>query len=96
MRRADTENSISGRINRSTRFLTVVLVVPAVISLVMMLFYSAWYQSSISRMETVASLKPMVIDRIPEEVWDTVVGLKSYGACVDLLVNYYYDTAKDS
>ena len=78
MRRANTENSISGRINRSTRFLTVVLVIPALISLAMMLFYAAWYQSSISRIETVASLKPMVIDRIPEEVWDTVAGRANF------------------
>ena len=27
--------------------------------------------------------------------YDQHLGLKSYGACVDLLVNYYYDTAKN-
>lgn len=74
MRKFKPENSISGRINRSTRFLTVVLVLPAVLSLIMMLLYAFWYQSSISRMETVASLKPIVNDRIPEDVWDTVAG----------------------
>lgn len=78
MRKVIPENSISGRINRSTRFLTVVLVIPALISLVLMLFYSAWYQASITRMETVASLKPMVIDGIPEEVWDTVAGRSNF------------------
>ena len=78
MRRVNPENSISGRINRSTRFLTLVLVIPALISLILMLFYAAWYQSSISRMETVVSLKPMVSDRIPEEVWDTVAGRANF------------------
>lgn len=69
-----SENSISGRVNRSTRILTVVLVVPAVISLVMMLLYAFWYQASVTRMETVADLKPMVSTHIPEAVWETVAG----------------------
>ena len=51
-----SENSISGRVDRSTRFLTIVLAIPAVISLVMMLLYASWYQASLLRMETVASL----------------------------------------
>ena len=50
------------------------LVIPAVISLVMLLLYASWYQSSISRMETVANLKPMIATDIPEAVWETVAG----------------------
>lgn len=78
MRKVSSENSISGRVNRSTRFLTVVLVIPAVISLVMMLLYASWYQTSVSRMETVANLKPMVSTHIPEAVWETVAGREKF------------------
>ena len=78
MRKVSSENSISGRVNRSTRFLTVVLVIPAVISLVMMLLYASWYQASVSRMETVANLKPMVSTHIPEAVWETVAGREKF------------------
>lgn len=55
-----------------------VLVIPALISLVLMLFYAAWYQASIVRIETVASLKPMVNEHIPESVWDTVAGRTTF------------------
>jgi len=78
LRKVASENSISGRVNRSTRFLTVVLVIPAVISLVMLLLYASWYQSSISRMETVANLKPMIATDIPEAVWETVAGREAF------------------
>ena len=78
MHKVSSENSISGRVNRSTRFLTVVLVIPAVISLVMMLLYASWYQTSVTRMETVANLKPMVSTHIPEEVWETVAGRETF------------------
>ncbi len=74
MARKRRENSISGQVNRATRFLTVALVIPAIISLVLLMVYAAWYQKSIYRMDTVASLKPLVDTSIPEEVWEIVAG----------------------
>ena len=78
MSKLASENSISGRVDRSTRFLTIVLAIPAVISLVMMLLYASWYQASLLRMETVADLKPMVSTHIPEAVWETVAGRENF------------------
>ena len=50
------------------RTLTAILVLPAVISLALLLVNAAWYQSSVSRMEEVAALKPVVSTDIPEMV----------------------------
>ena len=68
------ERSIVGRINHMSRLLMVILVVPLVISLVMMLVFSGRYHRSIARMETIASLKPVIAEEIPGEVWDLVSG----------------------
>ncbi len=73
--------SIVGQVNRTTWTLTSVLVLPAVISLVVMLIYAAWYQSSVSRMETIAALKPMVSTQIPELVWTSVSGRVPFENC---------------
>ena len=47
------------------RALTAVLVLPAVISLALLLVNAAWYQSSMLRMEEVAALKPVVSTDMP-------------------------------
>ena len=68
------EHSIVGRINAMSRLLMIILVVPLIISLVMMLAFSGSYHRSIERMETIASLKPVIAQDIPEEVWALVSG----------------------
>ena len=66
--------SIVGRINRMSRMMLAILVTPLVVSLVMMLVFSGRYHQSISRMETIARLKPVVAADIPESVWNLVSG----------------------
>ena len=73
--------SIEREVNLSSRLLTAVLLCPAVLSLIVMLFYAAVYSDSTSRMETVASLKPLVNTTIPEAVWSVVAGRDSFDEC---------------
>ena len=63
------------------RTLTAILVLPAVISLALLLVNAAWYQSSMLRMEEVAALKPVVSTDIPEMVWVAVSGRATFENC---------------
>ena len=63
------------------RMLMGVLVLPALISLLLMLLYSARYDASVSRMETVAALKPLVDAEIAEQVWSVVAGRMDFAEC---------------
>ena len=71
------ERSIVGRINLMSRLLLALLVTPLIVSLALMLTFSGRYHQSIERMETIASLKPVVAEAIPEDVWRLVSGRDS-------------------
>lgn len=73
--------SIGGQIKQSMRLLLAVLAVPAIISMVMMLAYSSRYHESISRMEKIASTKPLVGTEIAEQVWSVVAGRETTEEC---------------
>jgi len=73
--------SISGQINASSQLLMGIMAVPAVLSLVIMLFYAASYLASVSRMETISSLKPLVDSEISEQLWSTISGRKTFDEC---------------
>ena len=81
MKHLKNGQSISGQVNMAARTLTAILVLPAVISLALLLVNAAWYQSSVSRMEEVAALKPVVSTDIPEMVWVTVSGRATFENC---------------
>ncbi len=72
--RQKAERSLIGRINRMSRTQMVMLLVPVIISLAMMLFFSGRYHRSIQRMEAVAGLKPVVAEKIPEGIWRVISG----------------------
>ncbi len=80
MERVSKEKSIIGRINDMSRRLVLMLVAPIFLSLVLMLFYAGQYSQSISRMETIASLKGIVADEIPDTMWNIVSGRDTIGA----------------
>ncbi len=73
--------SILRQITASSRWLMVIMMVPVVLSLTIMIFFAAQYQHSVSRMETIASLKPMVDTEISEKLWSTVSGRKTFAEC---------------
>ena len=81
MKHLKNGQSISGQVNMAARTLTAILVLPAVISLALLLVNAAWYQSSVSRMEEVAALKPVVSTDIPEMVWVAVSGRATFENC---------------
>lgn len=75
---ADQKRSIVNEVNVSHKVLTLVLLFPAVISLIVMLFYTISYSRSTSRIETVAALKPLINSEIPESVWFLVAGRTTF------------------
>ena len=66
----------------------ILLLVPALISLMMMLSFRASYNESITHMETVSNLKPMVETLIPEQLWALVAGQADIGQCGVYPVSY--------
>ena len=71
------ETSIVGRIKRMSQGLMIILIIPLIVSLVMMLMFSGRYHRSISRMEKIARLKPVVAEEIPESGWKLISGRES-------------------
>ena len=74
MSRIKKEKSIIGKIDSMSQRLVILLVFPVFVSLVLMLVYAGRYHNAIRRMETIASLKTVVAEEIPESVWDIVSG----------------------
>ena len=68
------EKSIIGKIDSMSQRLVIMLVFPIFVSLVLMLVYAGRYHNAIKRMETIASLKTVVSEDIPGNVWDIVSG----------------------
>lgn len=73
--------SITGQVMQSTRMLMVILAIPVVLSLVVMLAYATRYHDSVSRMEVIAELMPMVDGEIAQELWEAISGQKDFADC---------------
>ncbi|MDD3412131.1 MAG: sensor histidine kinase [Eubacteriales bacterium] len=73
--------SIAGQVKQSTRLLTFVLLIPALISLVLMLVYAEVFSDAVTRMDRVAALQPLVNTQLPEQVWSAVAGRSSFEYC---------------
>ena len=74
MVRVRKEKSIIGKIDSMSQKMVIMLVFPVILSLLLMLLYAARYHSAIKRMETIANLKIVVSEEIPESVWGIVSG----------------------
>ena len=74
MSRIRKEKSIIGKVDSMSQRLVVMLVFPIFVSLVLMLVYAGRYHNAIKRMETIANLKTVVSEEIPESVWAIVSG----------------------
>jgi len=70
--------SIIGRLGRTTWTIALLLLVPALISLLMMFLTTARYRGAMARMETVARLKPVVGTELPEQLFSVAAGRVSY------------------
>ncbi|MCR4896475.1 MAG: sensor histidine kinase [Lachnospiraceae bacterium] len=78
MERVQKEKSILGQFENLSHRLVLMLVFPIIISLVLMLIYAAKYHSAILRMETIANLKTVVSEQIPESAWNIVSGRETF------------------
>jgi len=76
--RLGTGKSISRRLKISFVVLMVLLLIPAVVSLGMMLRYAQTYHGVIRQVERISSLKPVVQSQIAEEMWCVVAGHISF------------------
>ena len=70
--------SISARLKTSFMILISMLLIPALVSMGMMVHYARAYSSVIGRVERVSSLKPLVQTKIGDEMWYVVAGHKSF------------------
>ncbi|MBQ8506667.1 MAG: histidine kinase [Clostridia bacterium] len=70
--------SISSRLRTSFLVLMALLLIPALVSLGMMMHYSNTYHGVIRQVERVSSLKPVVQSQIPEEMWCVVAGHETF------------------
>ena len=70
--------SISDRLRLSFMVLMGLLIIPALVSLGMMMHYAQTYYGVIHQVERVSSLKPLVQTQIADEMWYVVAGHKSF------------------
>ena len=79
--------SISQRLRASFIILMGLLLIPAVVSVSMMLHYAQTYHGVIRQVERVSSLKPVVQTQIAEEMWCVVAGHETFdgGAQYDMI-----------
>ena len=72
------KNSIAGQIRDFTRLIVIILVIPAIASLVVTAVYAVSFHRSVSMMGSVAALRPVVEDEIPERLWSVIAGRSSF------------------
>ena len=70
--------SLAGQIRFFTRLIMIILLIPAVTSLVVTAVYAVSFQRSVSMMGSVAALRPVVEDEIPERLWSVIAGRSSF------------------
>ena len=70
--------SISDQLRLSFMILMGLLIVPALVSLGMMMHYAQTYYGVVHQVERVSSLKPLVQTQIADEMWYVVAGHKSF------------------
>lgn len=85
--RLSMSSSISRRLRSSFIILMALLLIPALVSVSMMLHYAQSYHAVIRQVERVSSLKPVVYSQIAEEMWCVVAGHKTFdnGAQYDMI-----------
>ena len=61
--------SLGKRLNRAFTTVLVILLIPVLVSMSMMLYYSRSYHSLINRADKVSSLQPVVTEDLPNELF---------------------------
>lgn len=71
-------HSLSSRLRATFMVLVTLLLIPALVSVTLMTNYAYRYHGVIQQVERVASLKPIVRTKIPDEMWYIVAGHKTF------------------
>ncbi len=79
--------SLGKRLNRAFTTILVILLIPVLVSMSMMLYYSRSYHSLIDRADKVSSLQPVVTEDLPNELFGIIAGRSSFieGSQFDIL-----------
>ncbi|MBE0601585.1 MAG: sensor histidine kinase [Firmicutes bacterium] len=72
-------HSLADRIQFSFIVIMVLMLIPAVSSIVMMSSFANSYHQAIMQVDRVASIKPLVNSEIPDELWSIVAGRTDFG-----------------
>ncbi len=75
-------SSIDSRFNALGRIFTFILAGFLVANLALMFVFEAQYDRFVGRMQSLASLKPVLHEEIPDDIWEVIVGRKSFGDCI--------------
>lgn len=78
LKRLHVDNSIGKRLKLSYIILMGLMLIPLIASVGVMANYAYRYHSVISQIKKVSSLKPMVMETIPDELWSVVAGRKTF------------------
>lgn len=70
--------SLGKRLNRAFTTILVILLIPVLVSMSMMLYYSRSYHSLIDRADKVSSLQPVVTEDLPNELFGIIAGRSSF------------------
>ena len=73
-------NSLADRLRFSFLVIVVLMLIPAISSIIMMNNYANSYHQAIMQVDRVASIKPLVNSSIPDEMWNIVAGRVSFEA----------------
>lgn len=80
-KRRKEKKSISGQINAAGKLIMEIMIIPAILCLLVLIWSSNRYAQSLHSMETVSSLTPMIDNEIAEELWSTISGRKTFEEC---------------
>ena len=78
--RLGVEQSLTKRLRWSFIIILILLVIPVIIAVSFMAGYSADYHGIIARMERISELKPMVVERIPDDLFSIVAGRSTFSS----------------
>lgn len=78
LKRLHVDNSIGKRLKLSYIILMGLMLIPLIASVGVMANYAFRYHGVISQIKKVSSLKPMVVETIPDELWSVVAGRKTF------------------
>lgn len=74
-------SSIDKRFNELGRSFTFVLIGFLVLNLAVMFIYENQYDRFVRRIESLSSLKPVLYEQIPDDIWEVIVGRKDFSVC---------------